>query len=168
MAQIAVTPKALTITNQSALAATRANTANVLEGEEALRFTAQRGQKIFIPNKTRTRNGIVRGLHVIMDLRTAANAVISRNSKVHVYVKRSGRELGEPVRSLPYAIWYDLSTADQRNEDFRGRLAEACDLNEERGLVLNEDDALVFKVESADVVDWTKSYVELVVGEVNR
>jgi hypothetical protein len=125
----------------------------------------QSGQIIELENRTDTRNGVKVGLAAVIDLHSASGE-ISRGSRVFLSVQGPGAEFESFIRRFPYAPYFDLSTGEMRSEDFKGRLAEALDLNGP-GIRLKEGAKLQLHLESPDVVDWTKSYIEFPVNEEN-
>jgi hypothetical protein len=139
------------------------NVANVRT--KIFELLVKQGQIVELVNQTDTRNGVKTGLAAVIDLHTATSE-ISRGSRLFIAVEGPSAEFETFVRRFPYAPYFDLSTSDMRSEDFKGRLAEALDLNT-RGIRLREGAKLQLFLESPDVVKWDSSYVEFPINEEN-
>lgn len=162
-----VQPKSLTITNQSAdMVTVAANTANVRSPIATIK--AKPGQYLLVPNKTRVKGQVVRGFHFILKLKNAAGTEISTGAQVFLARQTPSMEAPEYIRRLSYSIWRDLDTATQRSDDYKGGIAQSVDLNRDKPIALEPDHTLALELNAPEVVDWTKSYFELVVGEVNQ
>jgi hypothetical protein len=130
------------------------------------RARVPRGATLVLRNSTNIRGIEERGVHLIVDLRDAAGNLISGTSKLTLGVKAAAAEFETNLRTFPYTIWRDLTTAQQRNEDFIRTLVGNTDLNQP-GFALKEGSELVIQLESTEVVDWTKSHFEITFEELN-
>lgn len=125
-----------------------------------------KGATFILRNSTNIRGVAQRGLHLIVELRNAAGNLISGTSKITLGVKAAGAEFETNLRTWPYTIWRDLTTAQQRNEDFIATLVANTDLNQ-AGFALKEGSELVIQLESSEAVDWTNSHFEVSFEELN-
>lgn len=156
--------KIISTSSPASIVTKTANTANIRT--KIFTVAVPRGARYDVANYTMTPQGVQRGMHIIMDLRTAGNAKISPTTKIYVAVKSAAAEFEKFLRSLPFSIWYDLTTAQQRNQDYLSTLVGQTDLNLE-GFSLLEGQELQIWAEGPDVIDWTKSTLEFAVEEVN-
>lgn len=140
------------------------NVANVRT--EIFRVKVPKGATWTIPNMTELRNGIQKGVHFIVELKNNASNKIPGSSKFVVAVEGPSDEFETNLRALPYGPWRQLSTDQQRNDDFKAQLVQAADLNVP-GITLREGESLVISLKSSEVIDWTKSYFEVVAQELN-
>lgn len=162
-----VTPKAVTITSQSTdMVTLAANTAGVRSPIATIK--AKLGQYLLIPNKTRVKGVVIRGFHFVMKLKNAAGTEISSGAKLFLARQTPSMEAPEYIRRVTYNIWRDLDTATQRNDDYKGGIAQSVDLNREKPIVLEPDHLFILELDAPEVVDWSKSYFEIVAGEVNQ
>jgi hypothetical protein len=150
--------------NASIIALT-ANVANV--PTPIFRSRTPRGALYKLPNSTKVRDQIIDGTYFILDLNNAAGIRISGASKIHFMVKKPSDERSKHLRTLPYSIWRDITAVLQRNDDYKSTLASQTDLNVGNELALYEEHEFFIEVEGPDIVDWTKSYAQFSVSEVN-
>jgi hypothetical protein len=142
-----------------------ANVANV--PTPIFRSRTPRGALYKLQNQTPIKGQNVDGAYFILDLNTAANVRISGASKIHFMVKKPSDERSKHLRTLPYSVWRDISSVLQRNEDYKATLVSQTDLNVGDNLALYEEHEFYIEVEGPDIVDWTRSYVQFNVSEVN-
>lgn len=140
------------------------NIANVRT--EIFRAKVPKGATWTIPNVTELRNGIQKGVHFIVELKNNANNKVPGGSKFVAGVEGPADEFETNLRAFPYGPWRQLSTDQQRNDDFKAQLVQAADLNVP-GITLREGECLVISLKSSEVIDWTKSYFEIVAQELN-
>jgi hypothetical protein len=131
------------------------------------RSKTPRGALYKLLNQTPIKGVIMDGAYFILDLNDAAGNRISGASKIHFMVKKPSDERSKHLRTLPYSIWRDISSVLQRNEDYKGTLVSQTDLNCGIELPLYEEHEFSVEVEGPTVVDWTKSYIQFNVSEVN-
>lgn len=155
------------ISSQSAstIVTLTANVANV--ASTVFRARTPRGALYKLPNKTTIKGIESDGAYFILDLNTAASVRISGASKVHLMVKKPSDERSKHLRTLPYSIWRDITTVLQRNDDYKSTLVSQTDLNVGDELALYEEHEFFIEIEGPDIVDWTKSYIQYSVNEVN-
>jgi hypothetical protein len=158
--------KITTISSQSnpSLVATSANVANV--STKVFELTVPRGASYDLLNRTLIKGNQVKGALFILDLNTAASVRISGASNIRFRAQNPAQEDAKTLRKLPYAIWRDITSTNQRNDDFKAALAAACDLDAP-AVRLGEFRKLIIEVEGPDIVDWTKSYCQFDVEEFN-
>jgi hypothetical protein len=152
-----------------------ANAGNAGDYSKIFEFTAKIGQKIYIPNRTKVKGVIERGLAPVFSLVKADASEISGAAELHIAVQSPTHEAPEFVRRLSYQTFRQLETKDQRDDRFRARLAQACDLNTDGDaglhqlLTIPEEWKLqVWLKGTADVIDPTKSYIEFPVFEETK
>ncbi|MVN89377.1 hypothetical protein GO986_21820 [Deinococcus sp. HMF7620] len=155
------------ITSQSSpsvvsLSATIANVATPYA-----RITVPRGATYRLHNRNEVRGVRMNGTYVILDLRTGAGDKISGASRVLFFTRGPADEFPKFHRAIPYSVWRDLSTTDQRNEDFKATIISQTDLNTDLGLEIPEGHQLLIQVEGPDVVDTTKSFFQVDFEELN-
>jgi hypothetical protein len=157
-------PRNTIISNQSAatVVTTRVNAANVRS--PIFVATTPRGASYTLYNRTLVRGQVLPGLTLIVNLRDAANNPV--RGTIFLGVKAEAEEFETNIRAFPLSIWNDLTTAQQRSEDYKGTLIAQTDLNT-GGIELRQMSQLIVQLESAQLVDWTKSYFEYVVQERN-
>ncbi len=107
------------------------------------------------------------GTYIIADLRDSSGQPISGASKLIIASRGPADEYEKKHRALPYSIWRDLSTTQQRNEDFKATLISQSDLNTGPGLEITEQHQLLLFVEGPAVVDWSKSFFQIDFEELN-
>ena len=151
--------------SSNAIVALTANVANV--PTPVFRSRTPRGALYKLPNVTMVKGDNMQGAYFILDLNTAANVRISGASKIHFMVKKPSDERSKHLRTLTYSIWRDITSVLQRNEDYKATLVSQTDLNVGEELALYEEHEFYIEVEGPDLVDWTKSYVQFNVNEVN-
>jgi len=155
------------ITSQSnpSIVALTANVANV--ATPYAKITVPRGAMYRLHNRNDVRDRSVQGTYIILDLRDAAGNKISGASRVLIGTRGPADEFPKFHRALPYSIWRDLSTQDQRNEDFKATIISQSDLNTNLGIEIPEGHQLLIHVEGPDVVDTTKSFFQIDFEELN-
>ncbi len=158
--------KITTISNQSnsSLVSVSANVANV--ASRIFRLTVPRGASYDLLNSTNIKGSAVKGFLLILDLNRTDGQRISGASQIKIRVKNPAQEDAKTLRVLPYAIWRDMTSVQQRNDDFKATLASALDLDVP-AVRLGEFREFILEVEGPDVVDWTKSYTQFDVEEFN-
>lgn len=158
--------KTTTLSSESAASIVKKsqNVANV--ATPVLTVTVPDGAKYTIPNTTIADGVLVNGAVIIADLRNSANERIRTGSMVIGY-RTPAAEFVQNLRAVPLTTWADLSTTQQKDTRFRGTLAQATDLNVGPNVTLQNRASLVIQIESPEVIDWTKSYLETTVEEVN-
>lgn len=159
--------KANPISSQSTsgVISTSANAAGIMT--PILTVTVPRGATYDLPNWTKVRGENVRGVALIVDLRNSSGDRI-RDGVLLIGSKAPADDFTSPHRTVPLSIWADLSSADQRNENFRVNIASSTDLNVQDVLVLPADYKLEISLKSAEVVDWSRSFFELPFVEENN
>ncbi|MFB9994489.1 hypothetical protein ACFFLM_21260 [Deinococcus oregonensis] len=158
--------KTTTISSASSpdIVTTRANVAGV--ATPVFTVTVPDGAQYTLPNQNVVANQLYNGALIVATLHNTAGEVIRDGSLLVGYRTRAA-EFTTPIRGIPLQIWADLSTTQQRNAQYRPGMIQACDLNIGPSLTIKNRAQLVFSVESSEVVDWTKSFLEILVEEVN-
>jgi hypothetical protein len=158
--------KTTTISSQSnaTLVTNTANTANV--SSRIFRLVVPRGAVYDLLNRTLVKGNPVKGALFILDLNRADGQRISGASQVKIRVRNPAQEDPKTLRVLPYSIWRDITSVQQRNDDYKATLASATDLDT-AAVRLGEFRELIIEVDGPDVVDWTKSYLQFDVEEFN-
>lgn len=147
---------------------TVALTANVAgTATPAMKITVPRGAVYRLHNQNNVRGQLVEGTYIILDLRDNAGNKISGASRVLIGTRGPADEFPKFHRALPYSVWHDLSTTDQRNEDFKATIISQSNLNTGVGIEIPEAHELLLYVESQQVVDWTKSFAQIDFEELN-
>lgn len=133
------------------------------------KITVPRGAMYRLHNTNLVRNQVVNGTYIILDLRDAAGNKISGASKILVATKGPADEFPKFHRALPFSVWSDLSTTDQRNEDFKATIISQTDLNVGVGIEIPEASELYLYVDGPQVVDWSnsKSFFQMDFEELN-
>ncbi|WP_034383170.1 hypothetical protein [Deinococcus sp. YIM 77859] len=143
-------------------------TANVAgTATPVFKLTVPRGAVYRLHNANMVRGQVVNGTYIILDLRDAAGNKISGASKVLVATRGPADEFPRFHRALPYSIWRDLDTTQQRNEDFKATIIGQADLNVGPGIEIQEAHELLLYVDGPQVVDWSKSFVQIDFEELN-
>lgn len=143
-------------------------TANVASTSTPVaRITVPRGALYRLHNQNMVRNALVNGTYIILDLRDAAGNKISGASKLLVATRGPADEFPKFHRALPYSVWHDMDTTQQRNEDFKATIIGQTDLNVGPGIEIPEAHELLFYVEGPQVVDWGKSFFQVDFEELN-
>ena len=132
-----------------------------------MKITVPRGATYRLHNSNLVRGSRVEGTYMIVDLRDSTGAKISGATKILVATKSPAAEYPTFHRALPYSIWSDLSTTQQRNEDFKATILTQSNLNTGVGIEIKEAHELLLYVESQQVVDWSKSFVQIDFEELN-
>lgn len=155
------------ITSQSAanVVTLTANVANV--STPVFKLSVPRGAMYRLHNQNMVRGSVVNGTYIILDLRDAANNKISGGSRVLIATRGPADEFPKFHRAIPYSVWRDLETVQQRNEDFKATIIGQTDLNVGPGIEIPEASELYVYVEGPQVVDWTKSFIQFDVEELN-
>lgn len=155
------------LSSQSATAimSSMANVANVLT--PVLVFTTPDGAVYDISNHTLVRGVDVKGVAIIADLRNS-NGDRIRAGSLFIGSASPADEFTTQHRSVPLTTWADLDTSEQKNENFKATIASACDLNFGDVLVLPRGYQLVISINSPEVIDWSKSYLEIPAIEENK
>ncbi|WP_034343998.1 hypothetical protein [Deinococcus misasensis] len=156
--------KVISSSSPSSIITKTANAANIRT--KIVKVVVPKGATYLLANATPVRGQLMRGVHIILDLRDSANNKVSGSTIVSVAVKSQAAEFEKFLRSWPYTIWRDLSTSEQRNEDYIGTLVSQTDLNMD-GIALLEGHELQIHAEGPDVIDWTKSTFEIAFEEMN-
>lgn len=158
--------KNTTISNQSApsIVSTSANVAGV--ATPIFTMTVPDGARYTLPNETVVQGAKINGALLVVALFNSAGDRI-RNGSLVVGYRAPAAEFVTQARAIPLTTWADLTTAQQKNAQYRGAIAQAADLNVGPWLTLNKRSKLVLSVDSVEVVDWSKSYLEFVVTEEN-
>jgi hypothetical protein len=158
--------KVSTISSQGRpdIVALSANVANV--STKIFTMTVPRGTVFDIENQTKVKGVPMKGFHIILDLNKADGSRISGASIIKLRSKNPAAEDAKTHRALPYAIWREISSALQRNDDYKATIAGSTDLDASI-LRFKELSQFIVEVDGPDVVDWTKSYLQFDVGEFN-
>lgn len=158
--------KTITLSNQSAaeIVTTRENTPNV--ATPVMNIRVPDGAAYILPNQTTVGGVLYNGAVIVADIRNEAGDRI-RSGNLVVGFRAPNAEFTTPQRALPLSNWADLTTTQQKNAQFRGTLAQATDLNVGPSLTLRNRSSLVLMIESPEVIDWDKSYIEVTFEEVN-
>ncbi|MEF2280387.1 hypothetical protein V3W47_19000 [Deinococcus sp. YIM 134068] len=158
--------KTTTISNQSApeIVTLRENVPGVATPIKTVRVPD--GAQYTLPNVTVVQGSVINGAVIVAEFRNSAGETI-RDGSLLVGYRTTAAEFTTQVRAIPLTTWADLTTTQQKNAQYRGALAQACDLNVGPSLTIKNRAALVFSVESSEVVDWDQSYLEITVEEVN-
>jgi hypothetical protein len=130
-------------------------------------LTVPRGATYRLHNQNMVRGEPVRGTYFIFDLRDNTGQPITGASRVVVASRTPADEFPKFHRALPYSIFRDLSTAQQRNEDYKATIIGQSDLNTGPGIEIPEAAQLMLYLDSPQVIDWTKSFVQFDVEELN-
>ncbi|THF88470.1 hypothetical protein E7T09_04495 [Deinococcus sp. KSM4-11] len=155
------------VTSQSS-AAVIALTANVAATSTPVAtITVPRGALYRLHNQNMVRGVPVNGTYLILDLRDATNAKISGASRILVATRGPADEFPKFHRAIPYSVWRDLDTTQQRNEDYKATIIGQTDLNVGVGIEIPEAHQLLVYVEGPQVVDWTKSFFQADFEELN-
>lgn len=131
-----------------------------------LEIAVQDGQRLFLANQTTVNGQTYQGATIVMELRDTAGNII-RDGNFQVATRLPLSEYDQPMRALPLTIHAPYSTKEQKNAQYKGSLAQACDLNIGPGVVLQNRAKLIISIQSAAQIDWTKSYFEMLFTEVN-
>lgn len=118
-------------------------------------------------NASSVRGKAEAGAHVITDLRKSDGTKISPASRVVFAVQGVQDELPRFIRAIPYGVWYDMTTTQQRSDDYKYGIVSALNLNVPVGIDLQPKDKLLIMLDGPDAVDWGKSTLELIVQERN-
>lgn len=155
------------ITSQSnpGIVSLTANVAGVLTPVASI--TVPRGAAYRLHNRNNVRGGVVFGTYMIFDLRDNAGNKISGASRLVIATRGPADEVPKFHRALPFSIWRDLTTAEQRNEDYKATLISQADLNTDLGIEILEGHQLQLFVEGPQAVDWTKSFFQIDFQELN-
>lgn len=158
--------KSTTLSNESAanIVKTSVNIAGV--ATPVLIVTVPDGASFTLPNVTTVQGAVISGAVIVLDARNSAGERI-RDGRLLVGYRAPSAEFATQVRAVPLVVWSDLTTAEQKNAQYRGALAQATDLNVGPYLTLKARAQLIFSLESSEEIDWGKSYLEIVVEEVN-
>lgn len=155
------------ITSQSSPAVI-ALTANVAgTATPVATITVPRGAMYRLHNTNVVRGGVVNGTYLIVDLRDNAGNKISGASRLLVATKGPADEFPRFHRAIPYAVWRDLDTTQQRNEDYKATIIGQTDLNTGPGIEIPEAHQLLIYVDGPQVVDWSKSFLQTDFEELN-
>lgn len=130
-------------------------------------ITVPRGATYRLHNSNMVRGSMVTGTYIIADLKDNTGQPISGASKLIVASRGPSDEYEKKHRALPFSIWRDLSTTQQRNEDYKATLISQSDLNTGPGLEIIEQHQLLLFVEGPQVVDWSKSFFQIDFEELN-
>lgn len=144
-----------------------ANAGTAAEFAKIFSFKSRVGQKFYLPNRTKVKGSVERGYATVISLKKADGNEISGAAQLFIAVQGPGDVAPDFIARLSYQTFRDLDTKAQRSDEYRGRLAQSCDLNTDdaasmpRLLTIPEDHELqVWVNNTTDVVDWSKSYVE--------
>ncbi len=156
-----------TITSQSdpSIVTLTANIANT--ATPVATITVPRGTTYRLHNTNEIRGVSTTGTYIILDLKDANGQPISGASKVIVASRGPADEYEKKHRALPYSNWRDLTTTQQRNEDYRATLVSQTDLNTGPGLEIIEQHQVMLFVEGPTAVDWSKSFFQIDFEELN-
>lgn len=132
-----------------------------------MKVSTPRGATYRLHNTTAVRGGLVSGTYLILDLCDSSGDRISGASRVLIASRGPASEFPTFHRALPYSIWRDLTTTQQRNEDYKATLVSQSDLNVGAGIEVPEGHELQIFLESPQIIDWEKSFVQFDVEEVN-
>ena len=155
------------LSSQSApqIVTTTANVAGVTT--PVMIVTTPEGAIYDISNHTLVRGVDVKGVAIIADLRNATGDRIRAGSLL-IGSQSPADEFPTQHRSIPLTTFADLTTSEQKNENFKATIAAACDINVGDVLQLPRSYQLVLSLNSPEVIDWTKSYLEIPAIEENR
>lgn len=129
---------------------------------------APRGATYRLHNTNLVRGSVVNGTYIILDLRDGDNNKLSGASKVIVATRSPAAEFPTFHRAIPYSTWVDMTTTQQRNEDYKATLISGADLNTGAGIEIPEGHELLLYVDGPQAVDWTgDSFVQIDVQELN-
>lgn len=124
------------------------------------------GAKYTLDNVTVVGGQQFNGAHIVTDLRNSDGERIREGRLIFGY-EGSNAEFTVPVRGVPLSNWADFDITQQKSAQYRGGLAANTDLNVGPDLTLTNRSKLVISMESPEVVDWSKSFIEIAVTEVN-
>lgn len=149
------------------IVATLANVANVIT--PIMVVTTPEGAIYDIENSTVVRGALIRGVAIVADIRNSDGDRIRAGSLL-IGSQSPADEFPTFHRSIPLTTWADLTTSEQKNENFRAKIAGDCDLNIGDILRLAKGYQLVVSLQSPEVVDWSNgnSFLELPAKESNR
>ncbi len=131
------------------------------------KLVVPRGATYRLHNQNVVRGGLVQGTYIILDLRDSAGNNISSSSGIYIATRGPADEFEKKHRRLPYAVWHDLETVQQRNEDFKATIIGQTDLNVGPGIQIPEGHELLLFAESPQVINWSKSFVQIDFEELN-
>lgn len=160
--------KPITLSNSSnpAIITLVANTLNVMT--PAVTITAPVGSEFYIPAISENSQGTPkRGTYLVLDLLDAAGNKLPPSTLVRLSFQNPGKESEENVRTVPHGIWATLTSALQRNADYRDRILDSFVMGEEypNGIRITEGGLLFLELKSSVAIDWTKSTFEVAAGE---
>lgn len=155
------------ITSQSnpAIVALAANVAGT--STPVATITVPRGALYRLHNQNVVRGQVVNGTYLILDLRDNTGTPISGASRVLVATRGPADEFPKFHRAIPYSVYRDLSTTQQRNEDYKATIIGQTDLNTGPGIEIPEASQLILFVEGPQQVDWSKSFFQVDFEERN-
>ncbi|GEM45311.1 hypothetical protein [Deinococcus cellulosilyticus] len=160
-------PRGKTISSQSesSIVTLTSNVANVRT--PIFEVLVPRGVVYLLANQNRVRDSLLRGMLMLADLNVTAGTRISGATTLSIAVQGPSDESEKIVRTVPYSPWRDLPIVNQRNDDYKTNIISALDLGEDTGFKLPEAYKLMILAKGPDVIDWTKSYLEIPLFEVN-
>lgn len=158
--------KSTTISNESAAEIVKTTTNAAGVATPILTVTVPDGAQYTLPNTTTVAGAVISGAVIVLDARNGAGERI-RDGRLLVGYRAPSAEFPTYARAVPLVVWSDLTTAQQKNAQYRGALAQATDLNVGPYMTLTPRAQLIFSLESSEVIDWGKSYLEVIVEEVN-
>lgn len=160
-------PKTTPITNETTgdIVTLKQNAAGILTS--ILRARVPDGAEYTIKNQTVAEGALYNGALIVVDLRNA-NGDRIQDGRLLVGYEGTNAEFTTWVRGIPLSVWGDLSTSDQKNSRYRATLAQSSDLNVGPALILPARTRLVIGLDSAEVIDWSKSYFEILVDEASK
>lgn len=132
-----------------------------------MRVTVPDGANYTLPNTTTVQGAVVSGALIVNNLVNSSGERI-REGRLLIGYEHSNGEFPVQLRAIPIGAYADLTTAQQRNAQFRGYMAQATDLNCGPYLTLQAKAKLLISLESPEVVDWTKSTLDFTVEEGNQ
>lgn len=154
----------LTNASNPEIVTTSANTPNV--ATRVFVAKVPEGARYTLDNLTVVNNQPFNGALIVTDLRNSDGERIREGRLIFGY-EGSNAEFTVPMRGVPLSNWADLDIAQQKSAQYRGALAASTDLNVGPDLTLTNRSKLVIQMESPEVVDWSKSFIEIAVTEVN-
>jgi hypothetical protein len=145
-------------------AATFANVAGVMT--PVIKFTAPRGSEFVIPAVNEVNGVPTRGMFIVLDLRDAGGNKLPPQASIEIAHKNPGQESKTIDRTIKHGLYASLDVIQQQNNDFKARVLDQLALEGGvAGIVIAEQGQFIISVESAAVIDWTKSQIVVYAGE---
>lgn len=144
---------------------TTANVVNVMT--PIIEFTASRGREFYIPGSNEVDGREYAGMFAVIDLRDVSGNKLPPSAKIEFAVKNPTNESKNILRTVQHTIFAGLDSVQQQSRDFKARVQDALVLPDGGDAVLiDQQGKFTISVQSAIVIDWTKSSFILWAGEM--